>query len=77
MRMVGYRQVARFLRDEVGYNEMVQQGIAATRQLAKRQLTWLRNQGGITWLDAAPKASRSVLQAYIHGKLTLLGVQLH
>jgi tRNA dimethylallyltransferase len=31
---------------------MVQQGIAATRQFAKRQLTWLRAEAGLIWLDS-------------------------
>lgn len=42
MRTVGYRQVWSYLTGEVNYNEMVERSIAATRQLAKRQLTWLR-----------------------------------
>jgi tRNA dimethylallyltransferase len=43
MRCVGYRQVWEYLEGGIGYEEMVDKGIAATRQLAKRQLTWLRN----------------------------------
>ncbi len=43
MRSVGYRQVWRYLDGETAYPEMVEQGVAATRQLAKRQLTWLRS----------------------------------
>jgi tRNA dimethylallyltransferase len=74
MKMVGYRQVAEFLRHEVGYNAMVQNALAATRQLAKRQLTWLRNQGGITWVDTGPSVRQSVLNAYILSKLAPLGV---
>lgn len=42
MRCVGYRQVLMFLNNEVTQSEMREMGIAATRQLAKRQLTWLR-----------------------------------
>ncbi|MFS1523287.1 tRNA (adenosine(37)-N6)-dimethylallyltransferase MiaA [Microbulbifer sp. 2304DJ12-6] len=42
MRAVGYRQVWQYLEGHCGYDEMVAAGIAATRQLAKRQLTWLR-----------------------------------
>ena len=42
MRAVGYRQVWEYLDGELGYQEMIEKGIAATRQLAKRQLTWLR-----------------------------------
>lgn len=42
VRAVGYRQIWAYLDDEYGYEEMLARGLAATRQLAKRQLTWLR-----------------------------------
>lgn len=42
MRCVGYRQAWSHLRGEINFDEFVAQGQAATRQLAKRQLTWLR-----------------------------------
>lgn len=42
MRCVGYRQALEYLRGEVSSEEFREKGIAATRQLAKRQLTWLR-----------------------------------
>ncbi|HEX5636851.1 MAG TPA: tRNA (adenosine(37)-N6)-dimethylallyltransferase MiaA, partial [Gammaproteobacteria bacterium] len=44
MRCVGYRQVWEYLENKVDYPHMVEQGINATRQLAKRQLTWLRKE---------------------------------
>jgi tRNA dimethylallyltransferase len=43
MRAVGYRQVWAHLDGELDYAEMIERGIIATRQLAKRQLTWLRS----------------------------------
>ncbi|HSG60340.1 MAG TPA: tRNA (adenosine(37)-N6)-dimethylallyltransferase MiaA [Pseudomonadales bacterium] len=43
MRSVGYRQVWQYLDGECDYATMRERGVAATRQLAKRQLTWLRN----------------------------------
>jgi len=43
MRCVGYRQAWQFLDDEISEAELLETGIAATRQLAKRQLTWLRS----------------------------------
>jgi tRNA dimethylallyltransferase len=49
MKMIGYRQMLAHLRHETSAQEMRQQGIAATRQLAKRQLTWLRNQANLVW----------------------------
>ncbi len=44
MRCVGYRQLWQFLAGELSRQEMKDKGIAATRQLAKRQITWLRKQ---------------------------------
>ena len=43
MRAVGYRQVWQYLEGEIGEAELRSEAIAATRQLAKRQLTWLRS----------------------------------
>ena len=39
---VGYRQIRQYLDGKLDYRQMVAQGVSATRQLAKRQLTWLR-----------------------------------
>lgn len=50
MRAVGYRQVCQYLEGELSYTEMVDKAIAATRQLAKRQLTALRNLKNVKWL---------------------------
>jgi tRNA dimethylallyltransferase len=51
VRTVGYRQVWSYLTGEVNYNEMTERSIAATRQLAKRQLTWLRRYQGLHRVD--------------------------
>lgn len=51
MKSVGYRQVWQYLDGALGYSEMVEKSIAATRQLAKRQLTWLRGWPGLQRLD--------------------------
>lgn len=50
IRCVGYRQMWDYLIGEVGYDEMRYRGIVATRQLAKRQMTWLRGWPDVTWL---------------------------
>lgn len=47
MRCVGYRQAWGYLEGEYGADELRARGIAATRQLAKRQLTWLRSLPGL------------------------------
>lgn len=51
MRAVGYRQMWEHLSGEFDYSEMVERGKAATRQLAKRQITWLRSERAANWLD--------------------------
>lgn len=48
MRSVGYRQMWEYLDGKLDYEEMIFRGVVATRQLAKRQLTWLRNWQGMT-----------------------------
>jgi tRNA dimethylallyltransferase len=42
MKSVGYRQVWQYLAGDFTHGEMIEKSIVATRQLAKRQLTWLR-----------------------------------
>lgn len=52
IRCVGYRQMWEYLNGDTSYDEMVFKGICATRQLAKRQITWLRGwKQSITWLN--------------------------
>ena len=51
MRSVGYRQVWSWLRGECSRDEMVARGQAATRQLAKRQMTWFRREHSIFWFS--------------------------
>ena len=52
IRCVGYRQMWDYLDNKVDHEEMVYRGIVATRQLAKRQMTWLRGWSDVTWLDS-------------------------
>jgi tRNA dimethylallyltransferase len=52
MRAVGYRQAWSFLEGRIDEAELRAQAIAATRQLAKRQLTWLRSFPGLLRLDS-------------------------
>ena len=55
IRAVGYRQVWDYLAGAIDYDTMVEHGVAATRQLAKRQLTWLRAWQGLHWLAVDEK----------------------
>jgi len=63
MRCVGYRQSWEYLDGTYGLTELRERGIAATRQLAKRQLTWLRSMDDRHIIDClAPDAAGSILQ---------------
>lgn len=55
IRCVGYRQMWQYLNGEFDHKEMVFRGICATRQLAKRQLTWLRSWQNLHWLTTDDK----------------------
>ena len=64
MRCVGYRQAWQFLAREINETELLDKGNAATRQLAKRQLTWLRGMPEIIEFDClADNLARQVLTA--------------
>ncbi len=52
LRSVGYRQAWKHLAGEIDHATMVRQALAASRQLAKRQLTWLRQEPGALWYDS-------------------------
>jgi len=71
LRAVGYRQVIGYLLGEYGREEMIRRGIAATRQLAKRQLTWLRADPELVWIldedgDPAERALKVLRGALSH-----------
>src|SRR5712691_10130676 len=51
MRCVGYRQAWQYVEGHIGRDELRERGIFATRQLAKRQLTWLRGMRGVRVFD--------------------------
>ncbi len=63
IRCVGYRQVWQYLQGDIDYDEMIERGIIATRQLAKRQITWLRSWPDLNWLDTEdPNLLQSALK---------------
>ena len=70
VRAVGYRQAWAFLAGESGYDEMVEQAIVATRQYAKRQLTWLRSETG---LDCFPAEDTHTPERIIDRLINWLG----
>lgn len=53
MRCVGYRQAWEYLDGAYGYEALIEKGQAATRQLAKRQMTWIRGMPQIRVFDSA------------------------
>ncbi len=62
MRCVGYRQALEYLAGQYDYKELHDRGIFATRQLAKRQLTWLRAMDDIVEIDCLnPEMHEAVL----------------
>lgn len=74
MRMVGYRQVRQYLDEEIPYNQMVEQGITATRQLAKRQLTWLRRYEDVKFFECPDPDLTVKCMTHLQGKLSSFGV---
>ncbi len=52
MRAVGYRQTWQHIAGELSFDAMVEQGIIATRQLAKRQITWMRSWDNLRCFDS-------------------------
>lgn len=62
MRCVGYRQAWSYLKGEIDQQEMIRKAQAATRQLAKRQLTWLRQETGALWYDLQWEAAQKTVQ---------------
>ncbi|WP_462379643.1 tRNA (adenosine(37)-N6)-dimethylallyltransferase MiaA [Pseudomonas sp. Marseille-QA0892] len=65
IRAVGYRQVWQYLDGKMGRGEMEERGIIATRQLAKRQFTWLRSWSDLVWLDSLATGNRSLVLKYL------------
>ncbi|MEI6894648.1 MAG: tRNA (adenosine(37)-N6)-dimethylallyltransferase MiaA [Colwellia sp.] len=57
IRCVGYRQMWQYLDGKIDHDEMIFRGVCATRQLAKRQLTWLRNWADLHWLTTDDKTN--------------------
>jgi tRNA dimethylallyltransferase len=69
MRCVGYRQVWQYLDGEFGLATLRDQGIAATRQLAKRQLTWLRSMKNMAEFDCLAEDLSDQIVAHLRKQL--------
>jgi tRNA dimethylallyltransferase len=73
MRAVGYRQLWAHLEGAFGLEEAQQRAVAATRQLAKRQLTWMRREAEARWIDPGVDSVTSWIRD-ICRELTVLGL---
>jgi tRNA dimethylallyltransferase len=74
MRCVGYRQTWQYLDGQLDREELRSHGIAATRQLAKRQLTWLRSTPGLTPFDCLAEGLSDRVLDYVRRELGRSGI---
>ena len=72
MRCVGYRQAWDYMEGRIDLAGLREQGIAATRQLAKRQLTWLRSIAGVTEFDCLAEDVGGLVLEYLRRELEAL-----
>jgi tRNA dimethylallyltransferase len=72
MRCVGYRQAWQYLDGEIGLAALREQGIAATRQLAKRQLTWLRAMQEVSEFDCVADDVGDEVVRHLKKKISVL-----
>jgi tRNA dimethylallyltransferase len=71
MRAVGYRQLWQHLAGQIALEEARNQAVAATRQLAKRQVTWLRRRQRAQWFDSMqPNVAQNLIDALLRGGFT-------
>jgi len=68
MRSVGYRQFWKYLDGEYSRQEARDRALFATRQLAKRQLTWLRSENALISVDPLEPHAIDTISAYLAGK---------
>lgn len=71
IRSVGYRQVWEYLLGNFTFDEMRERGVIATRQFAKRQLTWLRGWEDLAWFDGEDLELVHRVSQYIQNFLLL------
>jgi tRNA dimethylallyltransferase len=65
MRCVGYRQVWMYLDNQISLAKMREMGVYATRQLAKRQLTWLRSMHALQIFDCLANDLSGLVKSYL------------
>jgi tRNA dimethylallyltransferase len=72
IRAVGYRQAWAYLSGELDMETFVDKAIVATRQMAKRQITWLRSQDDGVWFDSGQSLPVEEVNHYLKGQVTQL-----
>jgi tRNA dimethylallyltransferase len=70
MRSVGYRQVWEMLEGRLAAGELRDRGIFATRQFAKRQLTWLKSTSGISVIDCLDSQSQAKIAGQVENHVS-------
>ena len=65
MRLIGYRQLWQHLAGESTLAEATRRAVTATRQLARRQLSWLRAEPGAEWLESEDPATPERIAARV------------
>jgi tRNA dimethylallyltransferase len=73
IRAVGYRQAWAYLDGETDEAEFIEKAIIATRQMAKRQITWLRAQHDGVWFNSAESLPTEAVSEYISAQLEQIG----
>ena len=69
MRAVGYRQFWSHLQGDIGLGEARSKALAATRQLAKRQLTWLRSEKNLVCMNPLETDAFATISSHLAGQL--------
>ena len=67
MRAVGYRQAWDYLGGKLSADEWVERAVIATRQYAKRQMTWLRSEPDCHWVDSLGQNPLAEVLQLVHG----------
>lgn len=68
-RAVGYKQVLAYLNGEMDEKQMLEKGAQATRNYAKRQLTWLNKEQGVKWFSALSADCFDQVLHYVKGRI--------
>ncbi len=71
MRAVGYRQIWEYLQGDMDKKQMIERGITITRQFAKRQMTWLRQETDAQWIATEDEDKLQQAKEYLKPILTL------